>query len=55
MVAHLGLRTHQLYYEEIGIIIAEILSAWEKIECYEKIADHSESLHLHFLHFDIKH
>ena len=27
MVAHLGLRTNELLYEEIGNIIAEILSA----------------------------
>ena len=26
MVAHLGLRTHELLYVEIGTIIAEILS-----------------------------
>ena len=33
MVAHLGLRTHELFYEEIGNIIPEILFAWEKSEC----------------------
>ena len=27
MVAHLGLRTHELLYEEIGNIIADILTA----------------------------
>ena len=32
MVAHLGPRTHVLFYEEIGTIIAEILSVWEKAE-----------------------
>ena len=40
MVAHLGLRTHELLYEEIENIIAEILSAWEKAECHELVADH---------------
>ena len=34
MVAHLGLRTHELLYEEIGNIIAEILTVWEKAKCY---------------------
>ena len=44
MVAHLGLRTHELLYEEIGNIIAEILSAWEKAECYEEVANHSQRI-----------
>ena len=44
MVAHLGLRTHELRYEEIGNIIAEILSAWENAECYEELANHSQSI-----------
>ena len=35
MVPYLGLRTHELLYEEIGIIIVEILSAWEKTEYYD--------------------
>ena len=35
MVAHIGLRLHELLYEEIRIIIAEILSGKEKPECYE--------------------
>ena len=39
MVAHLGLRTHELLYEKIGNIIAEILLAWEKVECYEEVAN----------------
>ena len=30
MVPHLGLRTLKLLYEEIGSIIAEIWSAWDK-------------------------
>ena len=45
MVAHLGLRTHELIYEEIGNIIAEILSAWKKAECYEEVAYHSTYLY----------
>ena len=39
MVAHLGLRTHELLYEEISNIFAEILSAWEKAECYQDVAN----------------
>ena len=34
MVAHLGLRTHELLYEEIGTIIAETLSSFEKAESH---------------------
>ena len=45
MVAHLGLRTHELLYEEINTIIAEILSAWEKVEYYEEVASHSKYLY----------
>ena len=37
MVAHLRLRTHELFYEEIDIILAEIVSVWEKAEFYEEI------------------
>ena len=37
MVAHFGLRTHELLYKEI-------LSAWEKAECYEKLAYHSQRI-----------
>ena len=44
MVAHLGARTHELLYEEIGNIIAEILSAWEKAECYDEVATFSSSI-----------
>ena len=44
MVAHLGLRTHELPYEEIGIIIAEILSAGQKEECYEEVAIYSQRI-----------
>ena len=43
MVAHLVLRTNELLYGEIGNIIAEIVSAWEKV-CYEEIADHSQRI-----------
>ena len=42
MVAHLGLCTHELLYEEIGNIIAEILSAWEEAECYNEVVNHSQ-------------
>ena len=42
MVVHLGLRTHVLLHVEIGNIIAEILSAWEKAECYKEVANHSQ-------------
>ena len=42
MVANLGLRTYDLLYEEIGNIIAEILSAWEKAECYEQVTINSQ-------------
>ena len=38
MVAHLGSRTYELLYEEICKIIAEILTAWKKAECYEEVA-----------------
>ena len=33
MGAHLGLRTHELLYEEIGNIMAKIVSAEEKADC----------------------
>ena len=36
MVAYLGLRTYELLYEEIANIIAEILTAWEKAECFNR-------------------
>ena len=42
MVAHLGLCTHEILDQDIGIIIAEFLSAWEKAECYEEVANHSQ-------------
>ena len=44
MVAHLGLRTHELLEEEIGTLITEILSAWEIAECYGMGANHSQSI-----------
>jgi len=37
MVANLGLRNHELLY-----IIVDILSAWEKAEFYEKVANNSQ-------------
>ena len=39
MVDHLELRTHELLFEEI-----EILSVWEKAECYEKVANQSQCI-----------
>ena len=42
--AHLGVRTHELLYEEIRNIIAEILLAWEKAECYLELAHHSQRI-----------
>ena len=48
MVAHLGLSTDDLLYEEIGIIIAEILSASEKAECYEEVDNQSQCIYLEF-------
>ena len=51
MVAHLGLRTHELLYEEIGNINAEILSAWEKAECCQEVANHSLIQNINFLNF----
>ena len=44
MVAHLGLRTHELIYEEIGNSIATNLSASEKAKCCEEIANHSKRI-----------
>ena len=35
MVPYLGLRTHELLYEEIVNIIGELLSAWKKAKCYK--------------------
>ena len=40
MVAYLGWRTHEQHCEEIGSIIAEIVSDWEKADCYEEVASH---------------
>ena len=42
MVAHLGVRIHELLNEEIGNIIAENLPAWEKVKCYEEVANNSQ-------------
>ena len=42
MVAHLGLPTHELLYEEISNIIAEIVSAWEQAKWYKELAIHSK-------------
>ena len=44
MVAHLGLRTHELLYVEIGSISVEVLSAREKAGCYKKVANHSNRI-----------
>ena len=44
MVAHLGLSTHKLLYKETGNVIAEILSAGEKAECYEEVANHFQRI-----------
>ena len=44
MVAHLRLHTHELLYEDIGNIIAEIISAWKKAECYEEVPNHSQRI-----------
>ena len=44
MVAHLGLRTRELLYEEIDNIITEISSAWEKAECYVEVDNHSRHI-----------
>ena len=44
MVANLGLRTHELLCEEIGNNIAELLSAWEKTECHEEVANHTQRI-----------
>mgnify|MGYP006975840273 CR=1 FL=1 len=40
MFAYWGLRTRELIYGEIGNIIAEIVLAWEKAECYEEVDNH---------------
>ena len=40
MVDHLGLRIHELPCEAIDNTVAEMLSAWEKAECYEEVANH---------------
>ena len=42
MVAHLGLRTLELLYEEIGNIITENLSACENAGWFEEVANHSQ-------------
>ena len=44
MVSHLELRTHELLYKEVGNYIAEILFAWEKTDCYEEVANHSQHI-----------
>ena len=44
MIAHLGLSTHELLYDEIGNNIAKVLSAWEKSESYEEVANHSQCI-----------
>ena len=44
MVAPLRLHTQELLYVEIGNIIAEIWSVWEKAECYVEVANHSQRI-----------
>ena len=44
MVAHLGLRAHELLCKEIGNIIAENLSAWENAEGYEELDNHFQRI-----------
>ena len=44
MVAHLVLRTHELLSKEIGNFIANILSALEKAECYQEVANRSQCI-----------
>ena len=44
MVAQLGLRTHELLYEEICNIIADILSVREKAGSYEEGANHAKPI-----------
>ena len=39
MVAHLGLRNHELFYEEIGNIIA-----FQPERTYEDVANHSQRI-----------
>ena len=42
MVVHLGLRTHDLLYEEIGkSIVKSFLRPREKAECYKEVANYS--------------
>ena len=41
---YLGLHSHELLYEEIGNIIAEILSASKKASWYEEVANHSQRI-----------
>ena len=44
MVAYLGLRTHELLFEEIGNIIDEVLSVYKKAECYEEVANYYQRI-----------
>ena len=44
MVAHLGLRTHELLSEEIGKYYYRNLLACEKPECYEEVTNHSQCI-----------
>ena len=38
MVAHLGMRMHELLYEEIGnILVPKFYQPWEKTEFYERM------------------
>ena len=44
MVAQLGVRPHKLLYEEIGNIIAGILSSSEQAEGYVEVTNHSQRI-----------
>ena len=54
MVAHLGLRNHELLYEEICNIIAEIFHQQEKAECYEGVANHSKRINEISKNYDVE-
>ena len=51
MVPHLLMRTHEQLYEEIGNIIAEIISAWEKAE---EVANHSQRIYTLIKNFNFR-
>ena len=43
LVAHLGLRTHTLLFEEIVNIMTKFHHP-EKAQCYEEVANHSQRI-----------